>query len=86
MSSYSAINLPVSNPPVLGTFKAKTTDPKTRNQGSTPYIVTKIPELNLLGRNAIQALEISVDNALGLKSIKNQNKSEGCTSDASCDL
>ena len=37
----------------------------------------KIPDLNLLGRNAIQALGISVDSALGLKSIESQIKSEG---------
>ena len=65
------------NMPVLGTFNAQTTDPKTGNQSSISYIVTKIPDLNLLGRNAIQALGISVDNSLGLKSIKNQDKSEG---------
>ena len=55
--------------PVLGTFIADTRDPKTGNQCSVPYIVTKVPDLNLLGRNAIQALGISVDNVLGLKQI-----------------
>ena len=55
--------------PVLGTFVADTRDPKTGNQCSVPYIVTKVPDLNLLGRNAIQALGISVDNVLGLKQI-----------------
>ena len=65
------------NMPVLGTFNAQTTDPKTGNQSSLSYIVTKIPDLNLLGRNAIQALGISVDNALGLKSIKSQSQGEG---------
>nr|KAG5703027.1 hypothetical protein BaRGS_016188 [Batillaria attramentaria] len=54
-----------------------TKDPVTGKQSSIPYIVTKIPDLNLLGRNAIQALGISVDNALGLKSIESQVKSEG---------
>nr|KAG5701139.1 hypothetical protein BaRGS_002615 [Batillaria attramentaria] len=63
--------------PVLGTFIGQTTDPVTGKQSSIPYIVTKIPDLNLLGRNAIQALGISVDNALGLKSIESQVKSEG---------
>nr|KAG5699460.1 hypothetical protein BaRGS_016306 [Batillaria attramentaria] len=63
--------------PVLGTFMGQTTDPVTGKQSSIPYIVTKIPDLNLLGRNAIQALGISVDNALGLKSIESQVKSEG---------
>nr|KAG5694861.1 hypothetical protein BaRGS_028789 [Batillaria attramentaria] len=63
--------------PVLGTFKGQTKDPVTGKQSSIPYIVTKIPDLNLLGRNAIQALGISVDNALGLKSIESQVKSEG---------
>nr|KAG5689099.1 hypothetical protein BaRGS_006158 [Batillaria attramentaria] len=63
--------------PVLGTFMGQTKDPVTGKQSSIPYIVTKIPDLNLLGRNAIQALGISVDNALGLKSIESQVKSEG---------
>ena len=63
------------NLPVLGTFVADTKDPKTGNTCSVPYIVTKIPDLNLLGRNAIQALGISVDNALGLNSI--EQKSDG---------
>nr|KAG5701977.1 hypothetical protein BaRGS_034559 [Batillaria attramentaria] len=63
--------------PVLGTFMGQTTDPVTGKQSSIPYIVTKIPDLNLLGRNAIQALGISVDKALGLKSIESQVKSEG---------
>nr|KAG5686661.1 hypothetical protein BaRGS_031371 [Batillaria attramentaria] len=63
--------------PVLGTFMGQTTDPVTGKQSSILYIVTKIPDLNLLGRNAIQALGISVDNALGLKSIESQVKSEG---------
>ena len=65
------------NFPVLGPFNAKTTDPKTGNQSSIPYIGTKIPYLNLRGPNALQAMGISVDNTLGLKSIKNQDKSEG---------
>nr|KAG5696632.1 hypothetical protein BaRGS_034093 [Batillaria attramentaria] len=63
--------------PVLGTFMGQTKDPVTGKHSSIPYIVTKIPDLNLLGRNAIQALGISVDNALGLKSIESQVKSEG---------
>nr|KAG5704696.1 hypothetical protein BaRGS_025338 [Batillaria attramentaria] len=63
--------------PVLGTFMGQTKDPVTGKQSSIPYIVTKIPDLNLLGRNVIQALGISVDNALGLKSIESQVKSEG---------
>nr|KAG5697301.1 hypothetical protein BaRGS_004967 [Batillaria attramentaria] len=63
--------------PVLGTFMGQTKDPVTGKQSSIPYIVTKIPDHNLLGRNAIQALGISVDNALGLKSIESQVKSEG---------
>nr|KAG5692412.1 hypothetical protein BaRGS_032465 [Batillaria attramentaria] len=63
--------------PVLGTFMGQTKDPVTGKQSSIPYIVTKIHDLNLLGRNAIQTLGISVDNALGLKSIESQVKSEG---------
>ena len=63
--------------PVLGTFMGDTKDPKTGNQSSIPFIVTKIPDLNLLGRNAIQTLGISVDNALRLRSIESQDMGEG---------
>ena len=56
---------------------AETKDPVTGKQSSIPYIVTKIPDLNLLGRNAIQTLGISVDNALGLRSIESQAKRKG---------
>ena len=62
--------------PVLGTFIGQTTDPQTGKQSSIPYIVTKIPNLNLLGRNAIQTLGISVDNAFGLKTIESTALSE----------
>ena len=63
--------------PVLGTFMAETKHPVTGKQSSIPYIVTKIPDLNLLGRNAIQTLGISVNNALGLRSIESQAKRKG---------
>ena len=49
--------------PVCGTFTGQTQNPATGEKCSIDYIATKIPDLNLLGRNAIQALEISVDNA-----------------------
>ena len=49
----------------------------TGKQSSIPYIVTKIPDLNLLGCNAIQTLGISVYNALGLRSIESQVKRKG---------
>ena len=65
------------NLPVLGTFMAETKHPVTGKQSSIPYIVTKIPDLNLLGCNAIQTLGISVDNALGLRSIESQAKRKG---------
>ena len=52
-------------------------DPVTGKQSSIPYIVTKVPDLNLLGRNAIRALGISVDNTLGLRSIESQAKRKG---------
>ena len=65
------------NLPVLGTFMAQTKDPMTGKQSSIPYIVTKIPDLNLLGRNAIQTPGISVDNALELRSIESQAKGKG---------
>ncbi len=67
--------------PVLGTFMGQTRDPATGRQGSIHYIVTKIPDLNLLGRNAIQTLGISVDNALGLRSIESHAKGEGATAE-----
>ena len=63
--------------PVLGTFMAETKDPVTGKQSSVPYIATKIPDLNLLGRNAIQTLGISVDSVVGLRSIESQAKRKG---------
>ncbi|XP_052833806.1 uncharacterized protein K02A2.6-like [Octopus bimaculoides] len=65
------------NLPVLGTFMGQTKDPTTGKQDLIPYIVTKISDLNLLERNAIQTLGISVDTALDLKSIDSQAKREG---------
>ena len=65
------------NLPVLGTFMVQTNDPVIGKQSSIPYIVTKILDLNLLGRNAIQTLGISVDNDLGLRSIESQAKRKG---------
>ena len=65
------------NLPMLGTFMAQTKDPVTGKRSSIPYIVTKIPDLNLLGRNAIQTLGIPVNNALGLRSIESQAKRKG---------
>ena len=62
---------------VLGTFMAETKHPVTGKQRSVSYIVTKIPDLNLFGRNVIQTLGISVDNALGLRSIESQAKRKG---------
>ena len=56
---------------------AQTKDPVIGKQSSVPYIVTKIPDLNLLGRNAIQTLGISNNNALGLRSIDSQAKRKG---------
>lgn len=46
-------------------------------QTSIPYIVTKIPDPNLLGRNAIQTLIITVGNALELRCLESQNTCEG---------
>uniref|UniRef100_A0A0L8GH78 CCHC-type domain-containing protein n=1 Tax=Octopus bimaculoides TaxID=37653 RepID=A0A0L8GH78_OCTBM len=63
--------------PVLGTFMGQTKDPTTGKQNLIPYILTKISDLNLLGRNTIHTLGISVDTALGLKSIDSQAKREG---------
>ena len=55
----------------------QTKDPVTGKQSSISYIIAKIPELNLLGRNVIQTLGISVDNSLGLRSIESQAKRKG---------
>ena len=60
--------------PVLGSFSAETRDMKTGNTSVVQYIVTKIPDLNLLGRNAISALGISLDKAIGLKQINSSIK------------
>ena len=56
---------------------AQTKYPVTGKQSSIPYIITKIPDLNILGCNAIQTLGISVDNALGLRSTESQAKRKG---------
>ena len=60
--------------PIIGSFKGHTKNPATGKESNIPYIVTKVPDLNLLGRNAIKTLEISVDDVLGLKSIESQPK------------
>ena len=60
--------------PVLGSFSAETRDGKTGKTSMVQYIVTKIPDLNLLGRNAIHALGISLDKAIGLKQINSSIK------------
>ena len=65
------------NLPVLRTFVVQTKDPMTGKQSSMPYIITKIPDLNLLGRNAMQTLGISADNAPGLRSTESQAKRKG---------
>lgn len=67
--------------PILGEFKAKTTDPATGNHSEVPFIVTKIPDLNLMGRKAIKSLGISVDSVLGLKSIKSEPEKRKPSSD-----
>ena len=60
--------------PIIGSFMGHTTDPATGKEGKIPYIVTKVPDLNLLGRDAIKTLGISVDKVLGLKIIESQPK------------
>ena len=49
--------------PVLGTvtLKAETEHPQGSNQQTLGFNVTELPDLNLLGRNAIKQLGISVD-------------------------
>ena len=57
--------------PVLGTFVAPTTLTDKKNKFSIEYSVTKIPNLNLLGRDAIATLNISIDSLLYSKSSTN---------------
>ena len=47
--------------PVLGTFVAQTSLEAEENALPILYTVTKIPNLNLLGRSAISTLQISND-------------------------
>ena len=51
-----------------------THDPSSGKEMEIPYIVTDIPDR--LGRNAIQALQISVDKALRMKAIHSSDKKE----------
>ena len=62
--------------PVLGSFNAETTDIKTGNTSMVQFIITKIPDLNLLGRNAIHALGISLDKAIGLRQVNSSIKAK----------
>ena len=54
--------------PVLGTFIAQTSLEAEGNALPILYTVTKIPNLNLLGRSAIATLQISIDKYLFFRS------------------
>ena len=71
------------NLPVLGSFMGLTYSPDTGEELSIPYVVTTIPDLNLLGRIAIRALGISVDKALEVKAIHPSDKKTATASPAS---
>ena len=50
--------------PVLGTFTGVTVNPENSVSATIDFTVTKIPDLNLLGQEAIHSLGISLDSAL----------------------
>ena len=52
------------NLPIISTFVAKTSTQESEEAHDIKYTVSKIPELNLLGRTATKELGISVDEAL----------------------
>ena len=47
--------------PVLGKFVAKAKSPDSGQECNVPFIVSSVPKLNLLGRDAIAAMKISLD-------------------------
>ena len=47
--------------PVLGKFVNKAMSPDSGQECNTPFIVSSVPRLNLLGRDAIAAMKISLD-------------------------
>ena len=57
--------------PVLGTFVAQTASAENENGFPVQYSVSKIPHLNLLGRDAIATLNISIDNLMFSRSSSN---------------
>ena len=57
----SATDHPV---PVMGIFTGITENPATGIKADVEYTVTTMPDLNILGRNAIFSLGISLDSAL----------------------
>jgi hypothetical protein len=64
------------NLPVMGDFKGKKENPETGIAEDINYTVTKMPDLNLLGQDAIRTLGISLDDilqkGLSMKSIKKE--------------
>ena len=50
--------------PVMGTFIAKATVPGTKHEHNIRFIVSDVPDLNLLGRTATKEMGISVDKVL----------------------
>ena len=71
------------NLPVLGTFMAETKDPVTGKQSSNPYIVTKIPDLNLLGRKDSGDF---CRQCFRTEKHRESSQEEGCRSWTSCNL
>ena len=47
--------------PVLGTFTGKVKAPGSEEQHNVQFVVSEVPDLNLLGRDAIKQMGISVD-------------------------
>ena len=64
---------------------AQTKNPVPGKQSSIPYIVTKIPDLSLLGRNAIQTGN-SCRQCSRTEKHRESSQEEGCRSQTSCNL
>lgn len=47
--------------PVLGKFVAQAKSPESDQKCNVPFIVSSLPSLNFLGRDAIAAMKISLD-------------------------
>ena len=74
------------NLPMLGTFMAQTKNPVTGKQNSIDYIVTKIPDLNLLGRKRYPDSGNFCRQCSRTEKHRESSQEEGCRSRTSCDL